>query len=109
MKKFFNSKLTCFFLGFTMGLFALVIYIYNVKHISDNDYYRLKNDYYIDDIGSLKTGTLLQLDEVMSEGFTRYILYLNISDGEILEKYKTKEKHMIIPYWLIIKDTTSSE
>lgn len=78
------------------------IYIYNVKHISDNDYY-------IDDIGSLKTGTLLQLDEAMSEGFTRYILYLNISDGEILEKYKAKEKHMIIPYWLIIKDTTSSE
>jgi len=109
MKKLLNSKLIFFFSGFIMGLFVLAIYIYNVECDNDNEYFRLKNDYCIDDIGLLKSGTLLQFDEAMSEGFTRYILYLNISDGEMLEKYEAKEKDMIIPYWLNIKDTTSIE
>lgn len=103
MKKLLISKWMFFFSGFIMGLLVLVPYIYNVECISDNEYYRLKNDYVIDGVGLLESGTLLQFDEAMSEGFTRYILYLNISDGEKLEKYKAKEKDIIIPYWLHIK------
>jgi hypothetical protein len=40
----------------------------------------------------LKSGTLIKVEKGMSEGLTRFILYLNISDGEEVEKYITEEK-----------------
>jgi len=109
MKKLFSSKWTVFFSGFVFGSLVFSLYLYSMGSHSANEYFKLKGDYCIDDVGHLKSGTLLQVDKEMSEGFTRYILYLNISDGEEIEKYKTKEKDMIIPYWLNIKDTTCFE
>jgi hypothetical protein len=111
MKKLLSSKWIVFFSGFVLGLFVVILYMYgnNINNSFENEYYKLKDDYCVDDIGFLKSGTLLRVDKGMSEGFTRYVLYLNISDGEDLVKYKTKEKDMIIPYWLNIKDTTCEE
>lgn len=109
MKKIFNSKLTIFFLGLVLGLLILGVYRYKTDNNSEYVYFKLKNDYCIGNIGYLKSGTLLKVDEGMSEGFTRFILYLNISDGEEVEKYNTKEKDMIIPYWLNVKDSTCKE
>lgn len=106
MKEVFNSKISFFLLGFILGLVVIIVLNNNNLNSSENEYYKLENDYCIDNIGVLKSGTLLKTDKGMSEGFTRYILYLNISDGEVLEKYPTKEKNIIMPYWLIPKDST---
>ena len=62
-------------------------------------YVILKSDYKIADVGNLKKGTVLRIDEGMAEGFTRFILYLNLKDNDF-EKYPHQEKG-IIPYWLL--------
>lgn len=109
MKKLISSKWFIFFLGLVSGIALLGFYSFRIGKSSDNVYFKLKNDYCIENIGYLKSGTLLQVDKGMSEGFTRYILYLNLSDGEEVEKYYAKEKDMIIPYWLYVKDSTCIE
>ncbi|MBU2554485.1 MAG: hypothetical protein KKF98_08515 [Bacteroidetes bacterium] len=106
MKKIFNSKVAFFIFGFILGLIVIIILNKINFNNSENEYYKLESDYCIDNVGVLKIGTLLKTDKGMSEGFTRYILYLNISDGEVLENYPTKEKNMIMPYWLIPIDST---
>jgi len=109
MKKVINSKVTIFILGFVLGLLVFIVYTNKIGTNTGGSYYKLKKDYCIDNVGILKSGTILKVDEGMSEGFTRFILYLNVSDGEDVEKYETKEKDMIIPYWLNPKDSTCIE
>lgn len=109
MKKLIGSKLFVFFIGFLLGMSLWGLYSFIIVKNADNVYFKLKNDYCIENIGYLKAGTLIQVDKGMSEGFTRYVLYLNISDGEEVEKYNAKEKDMIIPYWLQVKDSTCNE
>lgn len=109
MKKLFSSKWIIFFCGFALGIMVFGFYTFRTEKNIDNVYFKLKGDYCIENMGRLKSGTLLQVNKGMSEGFTRYILYLNLSDGEKVEKYNTKEKDMIIPYWLNVKDSTCKE
>ena len=66
----------------------------------DSKYIQLTKDYHIGDIGFLKKGTTLRIDRGMDEGFTRYILYLNLSDGQKTDRYYTQHKYTILPYWL---------
>jgi hypothetical protein len=96
----FNSKYI-FLKGFLSATILLVsaYLIINPKVIcSTKPYIILKSNYKIEGAGFLQKGTVLQVDEGMSEGFTRFILYLNMKGGEY-EKYPNKE-NVIIPYWL---------
>ena len=103
MKKLFESRWINFFLGVILGLLVFG-FAFKAEKSKENIYFRLKKDYCIDNYGYLKSGTILKVDEGMSEGFTRYILYLNISDAEEVGEYTTKENDMIIPYWLRNKE-----
>lgn len=101
------KKALFFCTGFICGLIVLSLFIILSK---DYDYYKLKKDYYISDVGIIKSGTLIKADKRMSEGFTTYILYLNLHDSEVTEMYhptveeKSVEKFdIIIPYWLYPK------
>jgi len=69
-------------------------------------YVRLKSDYVIEDGGLVKEGTILRVDKPFSEGFTRYILYLNLSDGEVIDVYDPERRDEIIPYWLRADSTS---
>jgi len=89
-----------FITGFILGIIIVLSFFFFLKNKEKSfKYVQLKEDYSIENIGTLKKGTILRIDEGMSEGFTRYILYLNLKYGET-ELYETEYPDMIIPYWL---------
>jgi hypothetical protein len=73
---------------------------------TNHDYVLLEKDYCIEEIGIIKKGSILKFDKAFSEGFSRYVLYVNIHDGEALKEHETTKRNIIIPYWLIENDTT---
>jgi hypothetical protein len=101
-----KSKMVIFISGLTIGAICVFLILKNTSLIGkDFEYIQLKNDYRIDNSGYLKKGTVIRVDHGMDEGFTTYILYLNLSDGEDIESYKTEHKYTVIPYWLNSVDT----
>jgi hypothetical protein len=89
-----------FLLGFLSASLLLcgVYFLIKPQKNHNNPYVILKSDYKIEGAGYIKKGTILRVDEGMSEGFTRFILYLNLKSGDY-ESYPGKE-NSIIPYWL---------
>ena len=67
-------------------------------------YSELPQDYYQNELGLIKKGTKLKYDKGMSEGFSRYILYINISDGDNLQLKKSENFNEINPYWIEKKE-----
>ena len=102
-----NSKIIIFGLGLAAGACVLPLLGNSSWRNKDIKYIQLKNDYRVGEVGYLKIGTILKVDEAMSKGFTRYILYLNLGSGyDGTEGYKTEHKtNLIIPYWLMPTDT----
>ena len=101
MRSVFNRKIVIFCLGCILGLFLKMTYDYLSESSVKDEYYELKNDYFIGgNKGLVKSGTLVRFDKAMPESFSRYILYLNIHSGEVLKKYNTDKQDLIIPYWL---------
>ncbi|MCX6148495.1 MAG: hypothetical protein NTW25_14775 [Candidatus Kapabacteria bacterium] len=88
---------------FALGLLSSVVIasIYNYFHedesIKNKPYFVLNKDFNVGELGLLKKGTKIKFDKGMSEGFSRFILYLNIKGGDIS---KENETDVIIPYWL---------
>lgn len=68
------------------------------------EYFELQDDYYDAELGNIKKGTLLKYDESFSEGFTRYILFLNIHDSQAPSFKKENSNNVIIPYWIEKKE-----
>lgn len=97
-----------FILGLIMGVVVMLVLYFFVFAKNENKpfrYVQLKEDYKIENVGTLKKGIVLRTDEGMSEGFTRYILYLNLKGGNT-EIYRIEHPDEIIPYWLQPIDTT---
>lgn len=108
MGKIFSIKLVVFCLGCALGLSLNLIYNYFSIKDHEGDYYELKNDYFISSVGFLKSGTIIHFDKPMPESFSRYILYLNIHDGEEMRKIDIGKEGMIIPYWLNSQDDSTN-
>ena len=84
--------------GFILG--ATVIYFaQNSSKKSNAKYIQLEADYQIENVGELRKGTIIKIDRSMPEGFTRYVLYLNLK-GDNAKGYTPSHKDEIIPYWL---------
>lgn len=98
MNNFFKT-LTVLFIGVVIGFFVS-------KEISFSkpSYVVLQNDYFHQELGLLKKGTKLKYDEGMSEGFSRYILYINITDADKLKLEKSNNINEIEPYWVEKKE-----
>lgn len=96
-----------FFKGFSLAV-VLMLLVYYFSYQSNNSkeftYVKLLNDCFIEDMGSLKKGTVLRVDRSMSEGFTRYILYLNLKSEDV-QILKNMQPEIIKPYWLQLVDT----
>lgn len=105
------GKFFILILGIILGL-SIGFYLWGIEYPK---YVELQEDVIISDIGEIKRGTILKVDEEMSEGFTRYILYLNNKGIGMSEYKQDKEKvNLIIPYWLaksewLLSDTFSSK
>jgi hypothetical protein len=97
-----------FLWGFLTGSVIVSVFLYFFFIRRSNEYVEVKSDYLIENGGIVKNGTLLKIDKPMSEGFTRYILYLNLQDGELLDKHLEDESDVVIPYWLS-SDTLKTE
>ncbi len=54
MKKLIGSKLFVFFIGFLLGMSLWGLYSFIIVKNADNVYFKLKNDYCIENIGYLK-------------------------------------------------------
>ena len=99
-----NRKILIFLLGTICGIIIGIVVNYLTP--KENNYVKLKKDYCIENIGIIKKGSILKFDKAFSEGFSRYILYVNIHDAEDLDKHQTDKQGMVIPYWLREIDTT---
>lgn len=94
-----RSKATIFLLGTVFGVAILLIKDHISFYKSNKErYFVLQRDYRIENGGLLKKGTSLKFDEGMSEGFDRFILYLNVKGGQIV--IDTISPNQIVPYWL---------
>ncbi len=95
-----KEKITHFILGFMSACLILGIcyLMLNSSTRKKNPYFILNKDYRIGENGLLKKGTRIQIDQGMDEGFTRFILYLNLKGGNITKD--SIESDIIIPYWL---------
>lgn len=94
-----KNKVIYFALGILSSVVIVSIYNYfqEDESIKNNPYFILNKDYKVGELGLLKKGTKIKFDKGMSEGFSRFILYINIKGGDIS---KEKETDIIIPYWL---------
>jgi len=101
-------RATSFLAGFLIGGIVITLLMYFVLLKPNYKYVELKFDYYLENGGVIKQGTILQVDKPFSEGFTRYVLYLNLSDGETVNNHQEERNDVVIPYWLQL-DTTKSE
>lgn len=84
--------------GFLLGIFAMTI-------LSKNNsppirYVKITQDYFIENVGVIRKGTILKVDKGFSEGFTRYVLFLNISSSEKFDLHNSDFHDEIVPYWL---------
>jgi hypothetical protein len=102
------AKAGSLLLGFLTGAIVVSAVIYFIFLKSTNKYVEIKSDYFIENGGIIKKGTVLKIDQPFSEGFTRYVLYLNLSDGEIVEKHEEPRTDVVVPYWLQ-SDTLKTE
>ncbi len=97
-----KNKILVFILGAVMGVICTFLW-YRIT--TDNySYIKLKEDYCTDNGIRLPSGTLIRFDEAFSEGFTRYVLYVNLPDSYFGDIYLPKHNKQVIPYWLKIED-----
>lgn len=92
-----KSKIIFTLIGVIIGVVSCCVFNYYGR---SNEYYTLCKDYNIEDVGTIKKGTIIKFDKPFSEGFNRFVIYINISDAEDLIPYKTDKNNLIIPYWL---------
>lgn len=72
-------------------------------------YIRLEEDFVIANGGIIKKGTYLRVDESFSEGFTRYILFLNYKgdSGTTFEEFD--KPNLVKPYWIYRTDSLDNK
>tara|TARA_B110000977_G_C10898561_1_gene424305 strand:+ start:368 stop:709 length:342 start_codon:yes stop_codon:yes gene_type:complete len=75
-----KSKLILLVVGCILGFCSSKLISW-VK-AKDTIYIKLDADYQMDNGSIVTKGSMLEVDKGFSEGFTRYILYLNISDAD---------------------------
>ncbi len=93
------KKTVIFVLGCVVGI--LIGCIISTKiNLSKPNYIELPANYVHKELGVLKKGTMLKYDKGFSEGFSRYILYINISDADNLTQKKSESYGEVIPYWI---------
>jgi hypothetical protein len=72
-------------------------------------YIKLEEDFVIESGGIIKKGTYLRVDKSFSEGFTRYILFLNYK-GESGTTFEEFDKtNLVKPYWIYRTDSLNDK
>lgn len=102
------NSIKIFITGVTTGVVCMLLISLFLKPADLKKtfkYVKLKQDLHIENTGYLKRGTIMRIDKPMDEGFTRYILYLNLKIPETIENYEAEHFQQVIPYWLDYSDS----
>jgi len=102
-----QNKLLYFILGFISSIIIYSIFINYKSSKNKAMYFILDKDYELEQNGMLKKGTIIKYDAGMSEGFDRFILYINIKGNDFIRD--TNEIYDIVPYWLVEIDSSKKE
>jgi|JI91814CRNA_FD_contig_31_723492_length_497_multi_2_in_0_out_0_2 hypothetical protein len=93
------KNITSFSTGVFIGIcLTLLMWHYSTKRDAGTNYVVLSHDILLDNSSILKSGTKLRIDEGMSEGFTRYILYVNANRLDARDTIHP-HRNCVIPYW----------
>ena len=95
-------------IGILMGA-GIAIYINHFTGKVETKYIELDKDFVLDNGSVLKQGTLLRIDEGMSEGFTRYQIYVNYKGDNAIKLKVFLKENLKSPYWMYLKDSSSLE
>ncbi len=88
-----------FVLVFIVGIIIGLVLSNYLMFSSSTSYVMLNKDYTLENGSLIKKGTKIKIDYGFSEGFTRYIVYINAKriDGQV-EKFNYH--NYCIPYWI---------
>lgn len=97
-----RTKIIYFTLGAFAGIAFALFYFYTNKKTNDKKYIylTLNSDFCIEGGGLIPKGSYIRFDESFPEGFTRYILYLNVPDNYSGNVFSSQHEYEIIPYWI---------
>tara|TARA_B110000977_G_C11063203_1_gene486752 strand:+ start:327 stop:617 length:291 start_codon:yes stop_codon:yes gene_type:complete len=93
-----KSKLILLVVGCVLGFGASTLISW--LKTEDAIYIKLDADYQMDNGSQLTKGTALEVDKGFGEGFTRYILYLNISDADSPDSSFVEKDNYKHVHWL---------
>jgi hypothetical protein len=85
---------------FSVFLLGVLFSSFFSLSLHDYRYFQTERDYYVSEHGYIKAGTILRMDKGFSEGFTRYILYLNLKNPDVKELPSEEHFQTVIPIWL---------
>jgi cbb3-type cytochrome oxidase subunit 3 len=86
--------------GLSIGVILMSFIGKKKEEEQQTKYIELKEDFSLHNGSVLKKGTMLKVDKSASEGYTRYILYVNYKSGEGIEPKAFEKENLIKPYWL---------
>jgi hypothetical protein len=81
-------------------IIGILISIFGYIYLHGNKYATLNEDYSLPDGGLLKKGTKLKYNAAFPEGFTQYIMYINMPSWTDNDITFEKEKYAVIPHWI---------
>jgi hypothetical protein len=91
--------------GLSIGAVFMSFIKINNEDEQQTKYTELKEDFSLNNGSVLKKGTMLRIDKSASEGYTRYILYINYKSDDGVEPRIFKKENLIKPYWLYRSDS----
>jgi hypothetical protein len=95
-----KKSLLILFLGLCIGAFLMHLIGQNKGKEAQTKYIELKENFLLDNGIVLKKGTFLRFDKTLSEGFKRYILYVNYKSDATIESKDYMLENLVKPYWM---------
>jgi len=93
-------------IGILIGV-DIAMYANHFNGKEQTKYIELNKDFVLHNGSVLKQGTLLRVDECMSEGFTRYQLYVNYKGNNAINSKVMLKKDLKSPYWMYLNDSSN--
>ncbi|MEI6946327.1 hypothetical protein V9K67_03935 [Paraflavisolibacter sp. H34] len=95
-----KQNILLFAMGMLIGIVLMSFMDRNQGKTKQTKYIELKENFYLSNGGVLKRGTQLKIDKSSSEGFTRYILYVNYKSEEGIGLKSYEKMNLVKPYWI---------
>jgi len=102
-----KKNILLLFIGLSIGAILMSFIEKYRENAQKTKYIELKEDFSLDNGSILQQGTLLRIDNPASEGYTRYILYVNYKSNAATEQRIYEKENLIKPYWMYRIDSST--